>query len=66
MDHLGILRDKIGRFREEIADIQELNDEFRQAVRNGAVAQKSLTDEGMNAYKRSSASLFDSQTLAAE
>jgi hypothetical protein len=39
MDHLGVLRDKIGRFREEIADIQELNDEFRQAVRNGAVAQ---------------------------
>jgi hypothetical protein len=22
MDHLGVLRDKIGRFREEIADIQ--------------------------------------------
>jgi hypothetical protein len=39
MDHLGVLRDKIGRFREEIADIQELNDEFRRAVRNGAVAQ---------------------------
>ena len=27
---------------------------------------KSLTDEGMNAYKRSSASLCNSQTLAAE
>ena len=39
MDHLGVLRDKIGRFREEIADILELNDEFRRAVRNGAVAQ---------------------------
>ncbi len=39
MDHLAVLRDKIGRFREEIADIQELNDEFRRAVRNGAVAQ---------------------------
>ena len=39
MDHLRVLRDKIGRFREEIADIQELNDEFRRAVRNGVVAQ---------------------------
>jgi hypothetical protein len=39
MDHLGVLRDKIGRFREEIAGIQELNDQFRGAVRNGAVAQ---------------------------
>ena len=39
MDHLGVLREKIGRFREEIADIQELNDQFRRAVRNGAVAQ---------------------------
>ena len=39
MDHLGVLREKIGRFREEIADIQELNDQFRRAVRNGAVDQ---------------------------
>jgi hypothetical protein len=39
MDHLGVLRDKIGRFREEISAIQELNDEFRRAVRHGAVAQ---------------------------
>jgi len=39
MDHLGVLRDKIGRLREEIADIQESNDQFRCAVRNGTVAQ---------------------------
>ena len=39
MDHLRVLRDKIGRFREEIADIRELNDQFRRAVRNGATAQ---------------------------
>jgi hypothetical protein len=39
MDHLRVLRDKIGRFREEIADIQELNGQFRRAVRNGAAAQ---------------------------
>ena len=39
MDHLGVLRDKIARFREEIADIQELNRQFRHAGRNGTVAQ---------------------------
>jgi hypothetical protein len=39
MDHLGVLRDKIGRLREEIADIQESNDQFRFAVRNGVAAQ---------------------------
>ncbi len=36
-------------------------------VQSGMVQwPKSLTDEGMNAYKRSSASLRNSQTLAAE
>jgi len=36
-------------------------------VQSGMVHRpKSLTDEGMNAYKRSSASLCNSQTLAAE
>jgi hypothetical protein len=39
MDHLRVLRDKIERFREEIAEIQKLNDEFRGAVRNGVGAQ---------------------------
>jgi hypothetical protein len=39
MDHLRILRSKIGRFRDEIAEIRELNDQFRHTVRNGAVAQ---------------------------
>jgi hypothetical protein len=38
MDHLQVLRDKIGLFREEIADIHELNQQFRRAIRNGAVA----------------------------
>lgn len=38
MDHLGVLREKIERFREEIADIQELNLQFRRAVRNGTAA----------------------------
>jgi hypothetical protein len=36
-------------------------------VQSGMVQwPKSLTDEGMNAYKRSSASLCNSQTLATE
>ena len=39
MDHLGVLRDKIGRLREEIADIQELNAQFRRDGWNGADAQ---------------------------
>ena len=39
MDHLRVLRDKVGRFREEIADIRELNDQFRRAVRNDAMSQ---------------------------
>ena len=39
MDHLGVLRDKIRRLREEIADIQELNEQFRRDGWNGADAQ---------------------------
>jgi hypothetical protein len=39
MDYLGVLRDKIRGFREEIAEIQELNGQFRRAARNDAVAQ---------------------------
>jgi hypothetical protein len=30
MDHLVVLRDKIARLREEIADIQQRNEEFRR------------------------------------
>ncbi len=39
MDHLGVLRDKVGRLREEIADIQELNEQFRRDGWNGVDAQ---------------------------
>jgi hypothetical protein len=39
MDHLLVLRDKIGRLREEIADIQRLNEQFRRDGWNGADAQ---------------------------
>jgi len=39
MDHLLVLRDKIGRLREEIADIQKLNEQFRRNGWNGTDAQ---------------------------
>ena|SRR5579864_3323188 len=39
MDHLEVLRDKIGRLRAEIADIQELNQQFRRDGRKGADVQ---------------------------
>ena len=39
MDHLGVLRDKIGRLREEIAYIQELNEQFRRDGGDGTEAQ---------------------------
>jgi len=68
MDHLGVLRDKIGRFREEIADILELNDEFRRAVRNGAVAQVAhgRRHERLQAIQRELVQLADLGRLRAE
>src|SRR5216684_2224106 len=39
MDNLLVLRDKVGRLREEIADIQKLNEQFRRDGWNGADAQ---------------------------
>ena len=39
MDHLLVLRDKIGRLREEIAAIQNLNEQFRRDGVNGTEAQ---------------------------
>jgi hypothetical protein len=39
MDHLLVLREKVGRLREEIADIQKLNEQFRRDGSNGADAQ---------------------------
>ena len=39
MDHLTVLRDKIGRLRQEIADIQMLNEQFRRDGGNRADAQ---------------------------
>jgi len=39
MDHLGVLRDRIGRLRVEIANIQELNQQFRRDGGNGTDLQ---------------------------
>jgi hypothetical protein len=39
MDHLVVLRDKIARLREEIADIQKLNEQFRRDGWNRVDAQ---------------------------
>jgi hypothetical protein len=39
MDYLGVFKDKISRLRVEIADIQELNQQFRRDGRRGAGVQ---------------------------
>lgn len=39
MDHLLALRDKVSRLREEIADIQKLNEQFRRNGGNGPEGQ---------------------------
>jgi len=39
MDHVEVMRDKIGRLRVEIAQIQELNKQYRLQSRKGAEAQ---------------------------
>lgn len=46
MEHLQVIRDKIGRFREDSVGIQELNLQFRSALRNGTVSPScSRTEE---------------------
>jgi hypothetical protein len=39
MDHLAVLREKIGRLRDEIAHLQELNNQYRRQGRNETLAQ---------------------------
>jgi hypothetical protein len=39
MDHLAVLRDKIGRLRAEIADLQELNNHYRRQAHHETEAQ---------------------------
>jgi hypothetical protein len=39
MDHLAVLREKIGRLRAEIADLQELNNHYRRQAHHETEAQ---------------------------
>jgi hypothetical protein len=39
MDHLAVLREKIARLRAEIADLQELNDQYRRERKHETKAQ---------------------------
>lgn len=39
MDHLAVLREKVGSLRAEIAQIQELNDQYRRERGNEIQAQ---------------------------
>jgi len=39
MDHLEVLREKIGRLREEIAHIRDLNEQYRLRTSNSTEAQ---------------------------
>jgi hypothetical protein len=39
MDHLAVLREKIARLRVEIADLQELNEQYRREARHETAAQ---------------------------
>ena len=39
MDHLGVLREKIERLRVEIAQLQDLNDQYRREGRHKTQAQ---------------------------
>lgn len=61
MDHLVVLRDKIARLREEIADIQKLNEEFRRDGWNRADAQVAhgLRNERLQAIQRELVRLAD-------
>jgi hypothetical protein len=61
MDHLGVLREKIGRLRGEIADIRELNEQFRRGGGNGTDAQVAhgQRQERLHAIQQELAQLAD-------
>jgi hypothetical protein len=61
MDYLAFFRAKIGRLRVEIADIQELNQQFRRDGRHGAVVQVAhgQRSERLQAIQRELAQLAD-------
>ena len=46
MDHLTVLREKIGRFRDEIAHLQELNAQYRRAGTQGQNETKAQIAHG--------------------
>jgi hypothetical protein len=65
MDHLGVLRDKIGRFRGKSLTFRNRTSSF--VGQSGTVpSPKSLADGGMNGYKQSSISLCNLQVSARE
>jgi hypothetical protein len=59
MDHIGVLREKIGRLRMEIADIQELNQQFRCDDRSGAGDQIGRGQERLQAIQHERLQLAD-------
>jgi hypothetical protein len=61
MDHLEVLRDKIVRLREEIAEIQQLNEQFRRDGGDRADAQVAhgQRNERLQAIQRELVQLAD-------
>ena len=61
MDHLAVLREKIGRLRSEIAEIQLLNEQYRRQDRNATEAQVAhgLRHERLQAIQQELAQLAE-------
>jgi hypothetical protein len=61
MDHLLVLREKVGRLREEIAEIQKLNEQFRRGGRNrpGAQSANDQRHERLQAIQQELGQLAD-------
>jgi hypothetical protein len=61
MDHLIVLREKIGRLRAEIADLQELNDQYRRQAHHETEAQAAhgQRHERLEAIRQELAQLAD-------
>jgi hypothetical protein len=61
MDHLAVLREKIGNLRAEIAHLQELNDQYRRQARpeTGAQVAHGQRHERLQAIQRELAQLAD-------
>ncbi len=61
MDHLEVLREKIAGLRAEIAELQELNDQYRRGSRNEPQAQiaHSQRHERLEAIQKELAKVAD-------